>query len=136
MDWRLLAFMAMDGRYLEHLRALPRKRAREAVSQRLETELPSLSRLPAVAEALASLGLERTVLVRYTFDEPLIEAGEAQVQFTYHLGDPTAAPGAAYQEEVRGSGIAFIDATGAMRFEDVDAEISRLVDDAEIPADD
>lgn len=132
----LLAAMPRDDRYLERLSRMPRQQAREEIVRKLEECLPDLAAVPVVADALCVLGIERAVLIRYTFDEPLVDGPEAQVQFTYHLGDHRATSGATYQEEVRGSGIAVFLATGAVRLDDVDAEIYRLVDEAEIPADD
>jgi hypothetical protein len=115
--------------YLRRLQRLTRSERREEVERALRDALQRLDDQRTVAAALSRMGADGFVVAHYTFDEPELEAAGAAVQFTYHLCDRLAGPGEPQRDEVRGSGIAVLDDEGRMHFEDVDAELYRLVDD-------
>jgi hypothetical protein len=112
----------------------PRPR-RELVAERLAHCGPLLAREPAVAAALARVGIRQPVLVHVTYDDPLPGAGELETLFTYHLADAGSVHASGDREEVRGTGIALIAGT-QLRFLDVEADIFRFVDDLELPGTD
>jgi hypothetical protein len=121
--------------YLRRLRRLGRSDAREEVERLLREHFPRLLELAPVADAAMRLGGGPLQVTHYTFDEPDLDEREARVLFTYHLGERPTPGHQARVEEVRGTGLAVIDQDGELRFEDVDAEPYRMVDDVPDQAD-
>jgi hypothetical protein len=119
--------------YLARLRRLDRAARREEAERLLREALQRLDDERVVAAALSRMGADGFVVAHYTFDEPEMERDAAVVQFTYHLCDRLASGNEARRDEVRGSGIARIDDEGGVAFEDVDAELYRLIDDVADP---
>jgi hypothetical protein len=118
--------MTPPDAFIHSLSRMERSTACEVVEAKLQEAFVRIDQEPAVAKLLARIGAEGFIVSHYTFDEPYFETDHAQVQFTYHLSD---GHGGSDRQEIRGSGIAIIDDHGAVRLEDVDAEVYLLVDD-------
>ncbi len=120
--------------FIGSLRRASRASRRERIESLLREALSALPSAPSVAECIERYGGEYRV-EHYTFDEPLLDDdGRCEIQFTYHLREATSARDVS--EEIRGSGLAWIDDDGRIRLGEVDAEFFRFHDDVGPSGDD
>jgi hypothetical protein len=121
----------MSG-YLAYYQDLSRADRLSEIESLMRMALDELRLHPAVAGCSDGIPLEDLTLVHFTFDEPLAYSGGLLLQFTYHLG--RSAPFRDVVDEVRGSGLAWIDDAAGVRLDDVEAERYQLVADVQLAA--
>jgi hypothetical protein len=106
--------------YLAAYHELSRPERRAEIEDLMRAELAALWSHRAVVACTEGLAEPDLALTHFTLDEPVACDGGLLLQFTYHLGRNVPFQDAI--EEVRGSGLAWIDDHARIRLDDVDAE--------------
>jgi hypothetical protein len=109
--------------YLDRLRRLPRQHRRQWIEEALQQRLVTIDDQPQVGSLLARMPCDGFRLTHLTYDEPMIDREQAEVQFTYHLRDGSDGIDAFDGNEIRGSGLARFDDEGVVHLSDVDGEL-------------
>ena len=119
--------------YLAFYRELSPRGRRQEIESFMREEFVDLWSHRAVVACAGGRPEPELALTHFTIDEPVACDGGLLLQFTYLLGRHV--PCRDVIEEVRGSGLAWIDDDARIRLDDVEAELHHRMADDLVPDD-